>query len=217
MDLSFLRKNMVDCQLKPNKIIDLNLINAFLNVPREIFVNKKNLNKCYLDVNIDLTKNRFLLNPMVSARLIQSLDISKDDTVLTIGSGVGYTSVILSYLCNTVIGIESIKSFYDFSVDVLIKLEVNNVVFIKSKIENGYSDQKPYDCIMIEGGVNHVPIEILSQLSENGRLVAVEIKESNVGKATLYQRYGKEFIKKYLFDAYIPFFEDFKEKQKFNF
>ena len=43
MDFSFLRKNMVDCQLKPNKITDLNLINAFLNVPREIFVNKKNI------------------------------------------------------------------------------------------------------------------------------------------------------------------------------
>ena len=217
MDFSFLRKNMVDCQLKPNKIINLNLIDAFLKVPREIFVNKKNINQCYLDVNIDLTKNRFLLNPMVSARLIQSLNISKDDTVLTIGSGVGYNSVILSYLCNTVIGIESIKSFYDFSVDVLTKLEINNVVFIKSKIENGYSDQQPYDCIIIEGGVNHVPIEILNQLSENGRLVAVEIKEGNVGKATMYQRYGKEFIKNYLFDAYIPIFDGFKKNQNFIF
>ena len=217
MDLSFLRKNMVDCQLKPNKITDLNLINAFLNVPREIFVNKKNINQCYLDVNIDLTKNRFLLNPMICARLIQSLDINKNDTVLTIGSGVGYTSIILSYLCNTVIGIESIKSFYDFSLDVLLKLEVNNVVFIKSKIENGYSDQQPYDCIIIEGGVNHVPIEILNQLSENGRLVAVEIKEGNVGKATIYQRHGKEFTKKYLFDAYVPVFDGFKKNQNFIF
>ena len=217
MDFSFLRKNMVDCQLKPNKIINLDLIDAFLKVPREIFVNKKNINQCYLDVNIDLTKNRFLLNPMVCARLIQSLNINKNDTVLTIGSGVGYNSVILSYLCNTVIGIESIKSFYDFSVDVLIKLEVNNVVFIKSKIENGYSDQQPYDCIIIEGGVNHVPIEILNQLSENGRLVAVEIKEGNVGKATMYQRYGKEFIKNYLFDAYVPIFDGLKKIQKFNF
>ena len=217
MDLSLSRKNMVDCQLKPNKIIDQNLLNAFLNIPREIFVNKKNINQCYLDINIDLTKNRFLLNPMVSARLIQSLNISKDDTVLTIGSGVGYNSVILSYLCNTVIGIENIKSFHDFSVDVLIKLEVNNVVFIKSKIEKGYPDQQPYDCIFIEGGVKYVSNDILNQLSENGRLVAVENKKSHVGKATLYQRHGKEFIKKYLFDAHVPFFEDFKEEQKFNF
>ena len=85
------------------------------------------------------------------------------------------------------------------------------------KIENGYSDQQPYDCIIIEGGVNHVPIEILNQLSENGRLVAVEIKEGNVGKAIMYQRYGKEFIKNYLFDAYVPIFDGFKKIQNFNF
>mgnify|MGYP001200723915 FL=1 len=217
MDFSFLRKNMVDCQLKPNKIIDLNLIDAFQKVPREIFVNKKNINQCYLDINIDLTKNRFLLNPMVNARLIQSLNINDNDTILSIGSGVGYNSVILSYLCNTVIGIESIKSFYEFSSDVLTKLEVNNVVFIKSKIENGYSDQQPYDCIIIEGGVNYVPIEILNQLSENGKLVAVEIEEGHVGKATLYQRHGNEFTKNYLFDAFIPVFDGFKKIQKFNF
>ena len=90
MDFSFLRKNMIDCQLKPNKIIDLNLIDAFQRVPREIFVNKKNINQCYLDINIDLTKNRFLLNPMVNARLIQSLNINDNDTILSIGSGVGY-------------------------------------------------------------------------------------------------------------------------------
>ena len=207
MNFSFLRKNMVDCQLKPNKIINLDLIDAFLKVPREIFVNKKNTNQCYLDVNIDLTKNRFLLNPMVNARLIQSLNINDNDTILSIGSGVGYNSIILSYLCNTVIGIESIKSFYEFSSDVLTKLEV----------ENGYSDQQPYDCVIIEGGVNYVPIEILNQLTENGKLVAVEIEEGHVGKAILYQRHGNEFSKNYLFDAYIPVFDGFKKTQKFNF
>ena len=217
MDFSFLRKNMVNCQLKPNKIIDLNLIDAFQRVPREIFVNKKNINQCYLDINIDLKKNRFLLNPMINARLIQSLNINDNDTILSIGSGVGYNSVILSYLCNAVIGIEPIKSFYEFSSDVLTKLDVNNVVFIQSKIENGYYDQKPYDCIIIEGGVNYVPMEILNQLSENGKLVAVEIEGGHVGKAILYQRHGNEFTKNYLFDAYIPVFDSFKKIQKFNF
>ena len=143
--------------------------------------------------------------------------INKNDTILSIGSGVGYNSVILSYLCNTVIGIESIKSFYEYSSNVLTKLEVNNVVFIQSKIENGYSDQQPYDCIVIEGGVNHVPNKILNQLSENGRLVAVEIEEGVVGKANLYQRHGNEFTKNYLFDAYIPVFDCFKKTQKFIF
>ena len=71
---------MVDCQLKPNKIIDLDLIDAFLRVPREIFVNKKNINQCYLDVNINLTKNRFLLNPMICARLKQNQDKNNNNT-----------------------------------------------------------------------------------------------------------------------------------------
>ena len=47
--------------------------------------------------------------------------------------------------------------------------------------------------------------------------MAVEIKEGNVGKATMYQRYGKEFIKNYLFDAYVPIFDGFKKNQNFNF
>ena len=47
--------------------------------------------------------------------------------------------------------------------------------------------------------------------------MAVEIKEGNVGKATMYQRYGKEFIKNYLFDAYVPIFDGFKKIQNFNF
>ena len=54
-------------------------------------------------------------------------------------------------------------------------------------------------------------------LAENGRLAAVEIKEGNIGKATIYQRYGKEFTKKYLFDAYVPVFDGFKKIQNFNF
>ena len=56
MNFNILRKNMVDSQLKPNKIINEDLINAFLKVPREIFVTKKNINQSYIDDNIDLSK-----------------------------------------------------------------------------------------------------------------------------------------------------------------
>ncbi len=217
MDYKSLRKNMVDCQLKPNKVTEVDLINAFLIVPREIFVQKKNINQCYLDKNVDLSKNRFLMNPMINAKLIQSLKVKKSDTVLTIGSGVGYNSVILSYLCNTVIGIESIKSFYQNSLDILTKLEINNVVIMKNKIEHGFPDQKPYDCIFIEGGVNYVPENILKQLTENGKLVAIQIDEGKVGKAIMYQRFGNDFTKQYLFDAYIPIFDGFKKDSPFIF
>ena len=216
MNFNILRKNMVDSQLKPNKIINEDLINAFLKVPREIFVTKKNINQSYIDDNIDLSKNRFLINPMIISRLIQSLEIEKNDTILVLGSNVGYTSVILSYLCNTVIGIESIKSFCEFSSNVLLKLDVNNVAIIKGKIENGFPDQTPYENILIEGGVNFVPDVILSQLTENGKLVTVEIDKNNIGKAVIYKKKKNNISKRYLFDAYVPLLDVFKHKISFK-
>ncbi len=216
MNFNVLRKNMVDSQLKPNKIINEDLINAFLKVPREIFVTKKNINQSYIDDNIDLSKNRFLINPMIISRLIQSLEIEKNDTILVLGSNVGYTSVILSYLCNTVIGIESIKSFCEFSSNVLLKLDVNNVAIIKGKIENGFPDQTPYENILIEGGVNFVPDVILSQLTENGKLVTVEIDKNNIGKAVIYKKKKNNISKRYLFDANVPLLDVFKHKISFK-
>ena len=216
MEFDILRKNMVDSQLKPNKIVNQELIDAFLRVPREIFVSKKSVNQSYIDDNIDLTKNRFLLNPMVISRLIQSLEIKKNHTILIIGSNVGYSSIIISYLCNTVIGIESIKSFYELSTSILLKLNVNNVAIIKRNIEYGFPDQQPYDNILIEGGVNFVPEIILNQLTENGKLATVEIDENNIGKAVLFKKQKNNFSKRFLFDANVPLLEVFKNKYSFE-
>ena len=88
---------------------------------------------------------------------------------------------------------------------------------VKNKIEYGFPDQKPYDCNFIEGGVNYVPENILKQLTENGKLVAIQIDEGKVGKAIMYQRFGNEFPKQYLFDAYIPIFDGFKKDPPFIF
>ncbi len=216
MDFYTLRKNMVDSQLKPNKIVNKNLIDAFLRVPREIFLSKKIINQSYVDDNIDLTKNRYMLNPMIISRLIQALNVKQNDTILVLGSNVGYSSVILSYLCNTVIGIEAIKSFYEFSTSVLMKLDVNNVAIIKGKIEYGFPDQHPYDNILIEGGVNFVPERILNQLADNGKLVTVEVDEGNIGKAVIFKKQKNNYSKSFLFDANVPLLDVFKKKYSFE-
>ena len=64
---------------------------------------------------------------------------------------------------------------------------------------------------------NYVPENILKQLTENGKLVAIQIDEGKVGKAIMYQRFGNEFAKQYLFYAYIPIFDGFKKDPPFIF
>ncbi len=217
MEFVLARKNMVYCQLKPNKIKDNDVINAFLSVPREMFVKKNHIKHAYLDDNLSLGNGRFLLNPVILSRLIQALELKKNDTILNIASGTGYGVVILSYLAGTVLGIENDTSLINKSSELLSKLEINNAAIIKGDIKEGFIKQAPYDAIIIEGGVEEVPELILNQLSNNGKLVTIESNESGYGKAILIEKFENNFIKNFLFNAYVPLLSAFTSKKKNNF
>ena len=217
MEYNLARKNMVDCQLKPNKVKDKNVLNAFLETPREKFVKKYNINHSYLDENLKITKDRYILNPTILARLIQSLEIKKNETVLSVGSGSGYGVVILSYLADTVIGIETDNKLVESSSEILLNLNVNNAAIIKGNVVEGYVNQAPYNAILIEGAVNEVPKDILNQLSDNGKLATVENLDSSIGKAVKYEKAGNTFVKNILFDANLPILNSFKSKTSLNF
>ncbi len=213
MEFRIARKNMVNCQLKPNKVNNNEIINAFLEVPREIFLKKEHVKHAYLDENLNISKDRVLLNPVTYGRLIQSLEIKKNETVLNIASGIGYGVVIISYLANTVLGIESDKKLVEDSTNILLNLNVNNAAIIKGNFNEGFSKQAPYDAILIEGAVEKVPDKILNQLSDRGRLATVESSKGGYGQAVLYERINNNFIKNVLFDTYLPILNAFKLKK----
>ena len=217
MEFKLARKNMVDCQLKPNKIKDNEVINAFLNVPREMFVKKNHIKHAYLDDNLSLGNGRFLLNPVILSRLIQALELKKNETILNIASGSGYGVVILSYLAGTVLGIENDKNLLEKSLELLLNLDVNNAAIIKGDIKEGFVKQAPYDAILIEGAVEKVPEIILTQLSDKGRLVTVQSNESGYGKAILIEKFNNNFITNILFDAYVPILSGFRPNKTNSF
>ena len=67
---------------------------------------------------------------------------------------------------------------------------------IRGDIVQGYENQSPYDAILIEGRVKKVPVKILKQLNDKGKLAVVENNISNFGNAVIYERYEDNFIKK---------------------
>ena len=152
------------------------------------------------------------MNPTIFARLVQSLDVKKNQTVLTVGSATGYGTVILSYLADTVIGIESDKKLIENSSETLLKLNVNNAAIIQGNILEGYVNQAPYNSILIEGAVNEVPEKILNQLSNNGKLATVQYISKNNGKAVVFEKVDEVIVKKYLFDANVPLLNAFRSK-----
>jgi protein-L-isoaspartate(D-aspartate) O-methyltransferase len=218
MNYKLARKNMVENQIRANKVTDTKIIDAFSNVEREIFVPESYREISYNDEDIRLSRNRFMMKPMILARLFQSLSLNGNENILHIGSNSGYASAILSQLCHAVISIESDKKLYEKSINIFSEIGFDNVVPLHGPMEVGVPKESPFDVIFIEGTLEEKPKALFNQLNNNGKLVVV-LKPSNVniGKANLFFKLNNEIGNEILFDAQVSKLSIFKSKPKFNF
>ena len=212
------RKAMLESQIRPNKVINELVLAAFLSVPRELFVQKSMRDIAYIDEDLPLSNGRYLIEPMVLARLVQSLELKLSDNVMVIGVGTGYSAAIISKIVTSVIGIESRTHLIQKAENNLAQLDITNTVLFKERLQEGYGKEAPYNSILIDGGVGYVPDSILNQLADDGKLVSIYRSEANaVGEASVWMRSGKNFSRTCMFNAQVPTLEEFKEKQEFLF
>jgi protein-L-isoaspartate(D-aspartate) O-methyltransferase len=212
------RKTMVDCQLRPSKVTNQNVLEAFSTTPREEFVSKQQRAVAYIDEDLPLPGGRCLMEPMVFARLVQSLEVQIEHNVLVVGAATGYGTAIIASLAGSVIGIEARANLVEKAQDVLVSIGIDNAVIVKARLVDGYPDEGPYDRILIEGGVDSLPDNLLEQLSPKGILAAVYRKSNSpVGVASLWTRSGKKFVRTPIFDACVPNLDEFTGKPEFSF
>ena len=212
------RKTMVDCQLRPSKVTDQSILSAFLSVPREEFVSKQLRALAYVDEDLPLSGGRYLLQPMILARLLQALEMRTDHNLLIVGAGCGYGAAVSASLVGSVIAIETRANLVEKAQDVLVSIGIDNAAIVKSRLVDGYPDEGPFERILIEGGVETIPRSLLEQLTPRGRLAAVYRKSGHpVGVASLWMRSGKEFVRTPLFDALVPNLDEFNTKVEFSF
>jgi len=218
MDFKIARKNMVENQIRANKVTSLNIINAFLDVPREKFVPDALQEISYVDEDIQLSRNRFMMKPMILARLFQSLNLKGNENILHVGSNSGYGSAILSRMCSSVISLESEKKLFETSIHTFSNMGFDNVVPLHGSMENGVEKEAPFDIIFIEGSIETEPKSLFGQLNENGKLIAI-IRPANIkiGKAKLFFKISNEIGLENLFDAQVSKLSIFKSKTKFSF
>ena len=158
------------------------------------------------------------MEPMVLARLLQELQIRRDDNFLVVGAGCGYGAAVAAKLAGSVIAIETRANLVEKAQHVLVSIGIDNAAILKSRLVDGYPDEGPYDRILIEGGVETVPDNLLKQLTPKGRLAAIYRKQSHpVGVASLWTRSGRNFTRTPLFDARVPNLDEFNAKVEFSF
>lgn len=215
-DFASARLNMVNGQVLTNKVTDERLTDALLQVPREDFVPKAMRTVAYVDEDIPVAEGRYLMEPMVFARMLEIVDIEPDDLVLDIGCATGYSTAVLARLASSVVALEADEQLAAKADERLTALAVDNAAVITGDLKEGCASQAPFDVIFVNGAVEVVPDAWREQLADGGRMIVVE-RNGSVGKAVLHVRAGDVVSSRPVFDANLPVLAGLRRPPEFSF
>ncbi len=211
------RVNMIEGQLRPNRVSDERILATLGTVPRERFVPSARRGLAYVDEDLDVGHGRTLMEPMVFARLLEAAAIKPSDIVLDIGCGTGYSTAVIAGLCDTVVALESEPALADMARARIEELGIENAAVLDGPLAEGYPKQAPYDVIFINGAVAVLNDGLTAQLSEGGRLVAVVRPDAGPGRASVLLRQSGAVSRRQYFDASIPVLPEFTAPPQFVF
>jgi len=219
IDFAQARRTMVDGQVRVNDVTDAAVIAAMLEVPREKFVPEARAGLAYIDEDLCVQEAaggkaaRYLMEPMVLAKLMQALELSAGSKVLDVGCATGYSAAVLGRIAGAVVALED-EPALAAAAGKLVKAP--NVEIVTGKATAGWAAKAPYDAILIGGAVGEVPQALTGQLKDGGKLAAV-IRKGSAATAMLYVRTGGHVSARRLFDAAIPPLPGFEKAETFVF
>jgi protein-L-isoaspartate(D-aspartate) O-methyltransferase len=219
-DYAAVRRNMVEGQLRTNKVTDRRLLDALFEIPRERYVPEGQRGIAYVDEDLPIGRGRFLMEPMVLARLIQLAEVRPTDKALDVGAGTGYASAVLARLAERVTALESDASLAEAARRTLGEAKAANVSVVAGELARGHAKDAPYQVILLNGAVEQIPDAVTDQLAEGGRLVAVVAPArgaAGMGRATLMQRVGGIVCSRIVFDASVAPLPGFQVEPGFVF
>jgi protein-L-isoaspartate(D-aspartate) O-methyltransferase len=211
------RLHMIDSQLRPNKVTDERVLAAFGAIRRELFVPEQLRAVAYIDEDLPLGGRRYLMEPMVAARLIQAAAIGPTDTVLVVGAGAGYEAAVVSLLARKVVALEEDPELARRARAALVDHAIAAVEAVEGPLRLGHRPRAPYDAVVFGGAVARLPSEMVEQLGGDGRLLAVERSSGIIGHATLTRRTGAALARRVIFDAATPLLPGFEPSPTFVF
>jgi protein-L-isoaspartate(D-aspartate) O-methyltransferase len=209
------RDNMVDCQLRPNKVNDRRILDAMRRLPRELFVAPGALALAYADVEVPAGQGRFLLAPMVMARLIQAAELPAAAAVLVLGAG--YAAAVLAAFGARVTVVEPDAAVLAAARQAIAACGVS-VAFEQAPMAGGWPGGAPYDGIFVDGAVRQLPA-LAGQLrvAPPGRLCAVVAAQGRAGVAIMAEAAGGGLAPRPLFDCTASVLAEFDPPAGFRF
>ncbi|CAN3989505.1 protein-L-isoaspartate O-methyltransferase family protein [Methylocystis bryophila] len=211
------RRVMVERQLRPYDVTDLEVLNRFLAVPREIFLPRHLAPVAYSDLSIEAANgDRWEPAPLVLARFLQIADIRPHHKVLHIAGGEGYAAALLAGLAGEVVALESDEKLAAKARENLAKVSAS-VRVVTGPLAKGAPAEAPFDVILVQGAVEYGLEGLISQLKPDGRLLAFKRHDPRAGmKAVRIDlSEGRVAGERPVFDAAAPVLEEFAKPAAF--
>lgn len=216
IDFLAARQTMVDCQVRPADVTRYAIIQAMLDVPREMFVPKALRDIAYAESDVTLSDDRTLLAPRTFAKMLEAVGVGQNDLVLDLAPGSGYSTAVIARCAAAVVAIESSEAHVKTMTETLTALEIDNAIATVGDITVGDPDHGPFDAIFINGAVEQVPEALTDQLRDGGRLVAIFTGEGSP-QARVLVRAGDAVASRYAFDATALQLAEFAADREFVF
>ncbi|MGZ2410822.1 protein-L-isoaspartate(D-aspartate) O-methyltransferase [Sphingomonas sp. F9_3S_D5_B_2] len=208
-DYAQARMAMVESQLRPQGVTDPAVVAAMGEVPREQFVPDQARPIAYIDRAVALGGGRFLPAPAVLGELLTQMMPGRGQRALLVGAGTGYSAAVLTKMGLEVVGIESAP-------ELAARARELGVSVVEGPLEAGYRKGAPYDQILIDGAVEHIPEAIVAQLADGGRL-GTALVDRGISRLVVGRKAGGAFGYLTLSDAGSPALPGFARPKAFTF
>ncbi|MCC5814492.1 MAG: protein-L-isoaspartate(D-aspartate) O-methyltransferase [Leptospira sp.] len=147
------------------------VLNAFRKVPREWFVPEESQKFAYNDHPISIGHGQTISQPFIVAYMTQTLGESVYGKILEIGFGSGYQTAILSQLSKEIYSIEYVPELYKYGKKNLSRMNATNIHLKLGDGRKGWVENAPFDAILVAAAPESIPLELIQQLREGGRMV----------------------------------------------
>ena len=216
MNLEKNREVMIENQLRPNKITNSDVLQAFMNTSKEQFISEDKINICYSDQDIFIKDRRGYLKNLHLAQILNFADIKNNEKVLHIGGLTGYLSVLISKLCNKIYVTDNDQSFVANIIKNFSNNEIANGKVFKEEFSQGLKSEEPYDLIVIDCPQYNFNLNLLNQVNVGGRIIYIEKINEELSKAYKMIKFDDNYSKVFLFDVFSNFYLT-KQEEGFNF
>ena len=198
--------NNLISDLKQKNFTNTTILKYLEKIPREIFIKKNFIDICYNNIPLPIDCNQTTSQPLVIANMIDSLNVKKTDLVLEIGTGTGYQTALLSYLCKHVFTIEIFEKLINQAKINHAKLNLKNISYLLGDGSNGWNKPILFDSIIISAASKKVSSKLLKTLKTKGKIIFPKEYSSGQQQLLLLKKLNeRNYSTQKLFDvSFVP-------------